>query len=243
MKDWASSHLFLGTAITRLLQADHTLGGLPVFKTIMIGTIIIACASIAAAQSDYKKFEFFAGYSHNRIDTGIGDDDPDLGDIIDEREGFHGFEVSATGNFTRYLGIKGDFSGHFKSRNFPFSPAVPSASVDVESRLFNFLGGIQIKDNSTEGTFKPFAHALVGVAHARNSVDFSSGVCAAVFPSPCPTSFTESETGFAGAFGGGIDIRASDRISIRAIQIDYNPTRLFDSTQHNFRFGVGVVFH
>ena len=214
------------------------------FKTILIGTIIIACASIAAAQSDYKKFEFFGGYSHNRIDTGIGDDDPDLGDIIDEREGFHGFEVSATGNLTRYVGIKGDFSGHFKTREFPFgSIAAPNARVQLESRLFNFLGGVQIKDNSTEGTFKPFAHALVGVAHARNGVDFNADVCAAVFPSPCPTDFTESETGFAGAFGGGIDIRASDRISIRAIQVDYNPTRLFDSTQHNFRIGVGIVFH
>ena len=214
------------------------------FKTIMIGTIIIACASIAAAQSDYKKFEFFAGYSHNRIDTGIGDDDPDFGDIVDEREGFHGFEVSATGNLTRYFGIKGDFSGHFKSRNFPLgSVTVPAAAIDLESRVFNFLGGVQIKDNSTEGTFKPFAHALVGVAHARNRVDFNADVCAAVAPSPCPADFTESETGFAAAFGGGIDIRASDRISIRAIQIDYNPTRLFDSTQHNFRFGVGVVFH
>ena len=70
-------------------------------KTISIATIIIACASIAAAQSDYKKFEFFAGYSHNRIDTGIGDDDPDLDDIIVEREGFHVFEISATGNLSR----------------------------------------------------------------------------------------------------------------------------------------------
>ena len=213
-------------------------------KTIWIGTIIIACASIAAAQSDYKKFEFFAGYSHNRIDTGIGDDDPDLGDIIDEREGFHGFEVSATGNLTRYFGIKGDFSGHFKTETFPFgSIAVPTANVDVKSRLFNFLGGVQLKDNSTEGTFKPFAHALVGVAHARNRIDVNDNFCVAVFPSPCPEDFTESETGFAGAFGGGIDIRASDSISIRAIQIDYNPTRLFDSTQHNFRIGVGIVFH
>jgi len=215
-----------------------------VFKTILIGTIVIACASIAAAQTDYKKFEFFAGYSHNRIDTGISDDDPKLGDIISEREGFNGFEVSATGNFTRYLGIKGDFSEHFKSRNFDFAAfGSPNARIDVESRVFNFLGGIQLKDNSTEGTFKPFAHALVGVAHARNSFDFNADVCTAVFPSPCPTDFTASETGFAAAFGGGIDIRASDRITIRAIQIDYNPTRLFDSTQHNFRFGVGIVFH
>ena len=214
------------------------------FKTILIGTIIIACASIAAAQTDYKKFEFFGGYSHNRIDTGIGDDDPELGDIINEREGFNGFEVSATGNFTRYLGIKADFSGHFKNRNFDFSAlGSPAARVDIKSRLFNFLGGIQLKDNSNEGTFKPFAHALVGVAHARNSADFNADVCAAVFPSPCPTDFTDSQTGFAAAVGGGIDIRASDHISIRAIQIDYNPTRLFDSTQHNFRFGVGIVFH
>ena len=213
-------------------------------KTISIATIIIACASIAAAQSDYKKFEFFAGYSHNRIDTGIGDDDPDLGDIIDEREGFHGFEVSATGNLTRYFGIKGDFSGHFKTRTFPFgSIAVPTAAVDVDSRLFNFLGGVQLKDNSTEGTFKPFAHALVGAAHVRNRVDFNNDVCIAVVPSPCPVDFTDSDTGFAAAFGGGIDIRASDRISVRAIQIDYNPTRVFDSTQHNFRIGVGIVFH
>lgn len=57
------------------------------FKTSLIFTIILACASVAAAQSDYKKFEFFGGYSHNRIDTGIGDDDPDLGDIVNEREG------------------------------------------------------------------------------------------------------------------------------------------------------------
>ena len=209
------------------------------FKTILIGTIIIACASIAAAQSDYKKFEFFGGYSHNRVDTCIGDNDPDLDDVFDEREGFHGFEVSATGNLTRYFGIKGDFSGHFKSRTFPF-PAVPGASVDLDSQLFNLLGGVQIKDNSTEGTFKPFVHALAGVAHARNKVDIIGLSCTGV----CPVDdTTASETGFAAAFGGGIDIRANDRISIRAIQIDYNPTRLFDSTQHNFRFGVGIVFH
>ena len=214
------------------------------FKTMLIGTIIIACASIAAAQTDYKKFEFFAGYSHNRVDTGVSDEDPDLDDIIDEREGFHGFEVSATGNLTRYIGIKGDFSGHFKNRTFPFfSVAAPNANVELDSRLFNFLGGVQIKDNSTEGTFKPFAHALAGVAHVRNRFDFNADVCAAVFPSPCPTDFTDSQTGFAAAIGGGLDIRANDRFSIRAIQVDYNPTRIADSTQHNFRIGVGVVFH
>jgi len=203
-----------------------------VFRTMLILTMIVACASIAAAQSDYKKFEFFGGFSHNRVDTGIGDDDPGLSDIIDEREGFNGFEVSATGNLSRYFGLKADFSAHFKNQTF--SPA-PPASLDVDSRLFNFLGGVQLKD-------KPFAHALVGAAHTRNELTFNNFICLAIVPNPCANT-TVSETGFAGAFGGGLDIRASDRVDVRVIQFDYNPTRLFDSTQHNFRIGVGIVFH
>ena len=212
------------------------------FKTSLIVTIILACASIAAAQTnDYKKFEFFGGFSHNRIDTGIGDEDPSLSDVIDEREGFNGFNTSITGNVTRYVGVKFDFSGHFESRTIPFGPV--SDGIDINSRLYNFLGGVQIKDNSSEKTFKPFAHALFGAAHARNRVDVSNDVCIAIAPSPCPGDFTEKETGWAAAFGGGIDIRASDRVDIRVIQLDYNPTGLFDRTQHNFRIGVGIVFH
>ena len=211
------------------------------FRTMLIGMLMISCASIAAAQSEYKKFEVFAGYSHNRVDTGFGDDDPALDDIIDEREGFHGFNVSATGNVSRYLGFKFDFSGHFKSRSVPLGNVADA--VDIESRIYNFLGGVQVKDNSTDVTFKPFAHALVGGGHVRARVNISDQACIAIFPSPCPDDFTDSETGFAGAFGGGIDIRAGDKIDIRVIQVDYNPMRISGQTLHNFRIGVGIVFH
>ena len=205
--------------------------------------LIAACASISFAQTtdDYHKFEFFGGFSHNRVDTGIDDNDPQLDDIFDEREGFNGFNAAVTGNVTRYVGLKFDFSGHYQKRTFP---VVGTATVDVDSSLYNVLGGIQLKDNSTETKFKPFAHALVGGAHAKVEGTFSNNVCIAVFPSPCPSDFDESDTGFAGAFGGGLDIRVSDRVDVRAIQFDYNPTRLFDGpTQHNFRIGVGIVIH
>ena len=203
-------------------------------RTLLLAILVAACASISLAQStdDYKKWEFYGGYSHNRVDTGSGSS------LISDREGFNGFDTAVTGNITRYVGLKVDFAGHFKSTTIPVS----TTQINVDSSIYNFLGGVQIKDNSNEGTFKPFAHALVGVANGRASVDFNNIACIAISPSPC-SPFTESETGFAGAFGGGIDIRASDRISIRAIQIDYNPTRLFDSTQHNFRIGGGIVFH
>ena len=212
------------------------------FKTILIGTLINACASVAAAQSaDYKKWDFFGGFSHNRIDTGVGDDDADLDDFIDEREGFNGFNASIARNVSSKVGFKFDVSGHYKSRTLPIF-SIQNA-IDINSSLYNFLGGVQLKDNSSEATFKPFAHALVGVAHARNRVTISDSGCIAIFPSPCPSPFTETDTGLAGAIGGGLDIRAGNRFDIRVIQIDYNPTRLFDSTQHNFRFGVGVVIH
>ena len=206
-------------------------------KLLFLGILIVSCAPIAFAQStdDYHKWEFYGGYSHNRIDTGSGSS------IITDREGFNGFDTAITGNITRYVGLKVDFAGHFKNKSIPLSPP-SSARVDIDSSLYNFLGGVQLKDNSTETRFKPFAQALVGLAHGRNKVEFIDVVCIAVVPSPC-SNFTETDTGLAGAFGAGLDIRAGSRFDIRAIQIDYNPTRLFDSTQHNFRIGAGIVIH
>ena len=49
--------------------------------------------------------------------------------------------------------------GHFTERTIP----VNTARLDIEGNLWNFLGGVQLKDNAKEGTFKPFAHAWVGV--------------------------------------------------------------------------------
>lgn len=211
------------------------------FKTILIGTLILGCASVAAAQSDnYKRWDIFGGFSHNRIDTGIGDADPDLDDFVAKREGFNGWNASATLN-GRYMGLKFDVSGHYKSHTLNIFGV--QNGLDFNSRIYNFLGGVQVKDNSSEKTFKPFAHALAGAAHGRNRIHVDNQVCIAIVPNPCPDDFTVSETGFAAAFGGGLDIRASDRLDIRVIQADYNPTRLFGSTQHNFRFGVGLVFH
>ncbi len=208
--------------------------------------VLCTCATPSLGQSDYRRLEIFGGYSHNRVDVGpVEDFDPDddieFSDIFDEREGFNGFNASITGNFHRYWGAKFDYSYHQKS--FSFGPD------NTTIRIHNFLGGIQVKDNSTDATFKPFAHALVGVG--RTAADLSE--------------FDENlvdfdDSGFAAAVGGGIDIRLTPRIDLRAIQIDYNPMK-FDFTDfgtvgvpgtptlqgdlkrtlHNFRFGIGIV--
>lgn len=66
-----------------------------------------------------------------------------------------------------------------------------------------------------------FAHALFGLEHAR-----AGGF---------------SDTGFAMAFGGGLDRSVNDRVSIRAIQIDYIPNRFSGEWFHDIRIGAGVV--
>jgi opacity protein-like surface antigen len=197
--------------------------------------VLSVCVFAQNSDDDYKRNEFYAGFSHQQV--GNRDHDP-----------FNGFEVSYVRNVHRYIGIKGDFSAAYRNLDFT-SPAfnttgVASATVRFENRrsLYNFLGGVQIKDNASEARFKPFAHALVGVAHNRNTTKNITCIsnCSALALNT--DDFTFSDTGFGGAFGGGIDLKVNDKIDFRLIQVDYNPVYTNSRVNNNFRFGVGFVF-
>jgi hypothetical protein len=213
---------------------------------VALGLTLLSTAIMFGQTTDIKKGEVFVGYSNGQIDTGV-DSGSSINDFFRDRENFNGFEVSGVYNLGRWWGIKGDFSAHYNSQRFSETiPGTPSVDVTVRNKnsLYNFLGGVQLKDNSNEGTWKPFAHALVGAAHARSK--FTELTCTVTGTNvPCPTGFTDdtfSDTGLAAAFGGGLDIRVSDKFQIRAIQIDYNPVRIGGFTNHNARFGAGIVF-
>ena len=216
-------------------------------KLFLSGLMTLVCASFGLAQtttSDYKKSEFFVGYSNGQVDTGIETEEGNpFEEFARERESFHGFNASGVFNVNRYLGIKGDVSGTYNNKEFNFTvPTGPTTSstvrFDTNNSLYNFLGGVQVKDNATEARFKPFGYALVGAGHGRTKVKNVT----------CPTGVdcsdieTSSETGLAGAFGGGIDIKINDRVDFRAIKVDYNPIKFDSGTQHNVRFGIGFVF-
>ena len=172
-----------------------------------------------------------------------GDIDDDLGLDLDDRESFHGFNVSGVYNVSRYIGIKGDVSGTYSNRGFSFNVPIPeggggSIAFETKSSLYNFLGGVQVKDNSNSGRLKPFAHALAGTAYSRikiSGLGCSPGI-------DCTGFEGGSETNFAGAFGGGLDVRLSRRVQIRLIQVDYNPIWFDGGVQNNIRFGFGLVF-
>jgi opacity protein-like surface antigen len=203
--------------------------------------IISSVSALAQSATDYKRSEIFVGYSNNQVDTGADSEDS-VQNFFDDRLTFHGFNASGVVNVNRYVGIKADVSGTYRKDDFriPVTTGTTTNNVtfSANSSLYNFLGGVQIKDNASEGRLKPFAYALAGAGHGRVKVKDLT----------CPTGVdctdfgSDSETGLAGAFGGGLDIRLNDRVDFRAIKVDYNPIRFDSGTQHNVRIGVGFVF-
>lgn len=209
-------------------------------KTIFASFILlIFCASVAFAQSDeISKGEFFAGYSVLRADVGETGD-ADIDNALSEGRNFQGFNVSGVYNFSKYVGLKADVSGHYKN----FGANIPGFTNQpkINASLYNVLGGVQIKNNSKTRRVKPFVHALFGVGIAKAKLN--NAFCQEALGTNCPAEFRESETAFSMAFGGGLDVRASKRVSFRLFQVDYNPLRKNGETTNNMRFSFGIVFH
>lgn len=193
-------------------------------KALFAALFLCVCAAAASAQTtDYRKGEFFAGYSANEVDThGAFSTNPnDTG-----RNHFNGLNLEGTYNFTRYLGAQADFSYHQRSGDI----TVGTTTTNVTAKLTQFMGGIKIQDNANDTRIRPFAHALIGVAHASGEVN-SVGVFG-----------TETDNGLALAFGGGVDFRVAKKLDVRAVQVDYNPTHIVGETDHNIRISTGLNF-
>jgi opacity protein-like surface antigen len=211
--------------------------------------VLLCSATIAVAQApnqdDYPKWEVFAGYSALGVRTNqkiinFG------GSVLHTAGDFGsntGFETSVTRNFTRHIGLKGDFSAYFNTDNdrrpitiCGLTCTTATQDIQLETRLYNFLAGPEFKArNHTRLT--PFAYALGGFAHTTEQ-----------FSSPGPTFnilLKETRNSFAMALGGGLDLRATKRVSVRA-SMDYNPVFLSDFAggRRDFaRISLGVLFH
>ena len=225
-----------------------------------LATLILAFTTTAWAQSDdYKQWEFFGGYSALHFDNFAGDtDSPAVNSVLGNRQTLRGFNLAITRNFHKYVGATFDYSLHLREDNF----SRPAGNGTIDSTVQNFLGGITVKNNMEDGPrFKPFGHALFGVAVQK--VDVDSPQLPAIFGI---SDFHVNETSFAMAFGGGVDIKLNHRFDIRAAQIDWNiinrgdqqtgivlaptpnqvvgtPFVIPGTRQDNLRLSVGIVIH
>jgi opacity protein-like surface antigen len=193
-------------------------------KLMLATLLIVCCATLALAQNtdEYPKNEMFVGYSYNNADINSLTINPG-------RTGLHGINLEYTRNINHVVGITADFSGHIKRDSFTTS----AGEFQHNREQYNLLVGLQFKARS-QRRVTPFAHALFGGGLFRG---FS-----AILSPASNTYFFDDAKSFALVFGGGLDFKASKRITVRAVQADYKPTFFGQGRQDNFRLSFGVVF-
>jgi opacity protein-like surface antigen len=180
----------------------------------MIRNFVVLCAVLSLSLVAFgqegvqaPKAEIFGGYQYFHADSGISG-----------LSGFNlnGWNASASGFFSRNLGVTADFSGSYGT------PSV--LGVGVKTNFYTFLFGPTVRvPNSSRLT--PFAHVLFGGGRISGS---AFGVSA-------------SSTDFTWAAGGGVDVNLSRNFAIRLGQADFLQTRVAGSSQNNFRYSTGIV--
>jgi opacity protein-like surface antigen len=176
-----------------------------------------------------------------------------LNHIFCDRRDFHGFNLGAKYNLSPTLGIRTDFSAYFnKDRSVDTFGTGADAHTDTNSfdeKTYVLVIGPEVRREY--GSWRPFAHAMAGVARqTATDTQTSTG----------PFDFTihDRTTSLALKVGGGIDVRISPRLDLRVIEIDYEPIfakdrhtpvqGFFDQsvkgkTAQNVTLSVGIVWH
>jgi opacity protein-like surface antigen len=212
-------------------------------KSLLTFVFLLILSSAAVAQ-EYPKAELFGGYSYLRTDS----EEIDLvaGNQVTttRRHGgnLNGFSLSANYNPAKWLGIVIDFGGVYGSiDNTIIVPGTVNATFGVRTNLHTLLAGPQFAWRGDNTTF--FVRGLAGVGFLDQSLTLNG------------QKIVDDRTAFAAAAGGGVDIKLTDTISLRAAQVEYLLTRFGDAniqingqtlsasdTQHNLRVSTGFVF-
>jgi len=130
-----------------------------------------------------------------------------------------GWNVAFDFNANNNWAITADVSGHYGTRD------VERPYEGTSVKYHNFLVGPKYTFGSSEKV-RPYVHALYGLSHIS---------------APAPQT---TENNFVQAYGGGVDIRLNDKISIRAAQVDYVGIRRVPNVprfEANVRFSAGIT--
>lgn len=172
------------------------------------------------------------------------------------------YETSLNYTFTRFgsatnahafnaNGGNGQFAYNF---NRWFSGVVDLGAVHnanfTDATVTNYLGGPRI--TMRKSRLAPYFQVLAGGAYSTQSlaapidaIAFEQGI---VLPGGTTIRATRQQTGFAMAAGGGLDVKLSRHVSLRAFEVEYFMTRLNDfravgdNTQDNIRASAGISF-
>ncbi len=129
------------------------------------------------------------------------------------RYNLNGWNAQGTYNLNHWLGATADFGGYYGS---PFT---------LSANDYSFLFGPTVSLRTSH--FTPYVHALFGVDRAHLSLIGGS----------------VTNSAFAMAVGGGLDVPIKGRFSLRAAQVDWLRSDHFSTSQNNLRVSTGLVLH
>ena len=77
--------------------------------------MLLVLTPLVMAQDDYKKYEFFGGYSTMSFDNLGGDtNNAVVNEVFGEKSNLRGLNLAITRNFHKYFGAKFDYSLHLR---------------------------------------------------------------------------------------------------------------------------------
>jgi hypothetical protein len=155
--------------------------------------------------------------------------------------------VSALAQQTPQVEVFGGYSNltsNLNATNFNLS----GFNVSVTENLNSWFGGVLdfSSHNGTEAGFKTNMQTLMyGPVFAYRKhpsfVPFVHGMAGVVRGGPEYLNISMPEYRVGLVAGGGVDLKVSQRVSLRLIQADYLMTRFSSARQDNIRLSVGIV--
>ncbi|MGH9872172.1 MAG: outer membrane beta-barrel protein [Pyrinomonadaceae bacterium] len=112
------------------------------------------------------------------------------------RRNLHGFTLAAAANFRKHWAVEADVTNTTKD------------TLGVNQHLITYLVGLRYTWRKDDSKLEPFVHALVGGGQLGG------------FPQIGGTRPITTD-GWAGKFGGGLDVKAGRHVAIRVFQVDY----------------------
>jgi hypothetical protein len=114
---------------------------------------------------------------------------------VSDRLTLHGFTVAAAANFRKHWAVEADVTG---TRTFH----------GVRRDFITYMVGPRYTWRKDNSKMQPFVHALIGGGQLSGFV--------------LPTTGLRGTTdGWAGKFGGGLDVIAGRHVAVRVFQVDY----------------------
>jgi hypothetical protein len=127
-----------------------------------------------------------------------------------------GWVVAATAPLNKNVGIVGEVGGNYRSRTFD--------DFKISVQEYSFLGGVKVQ-HAASPRATVFGQMLAGTAMFRGSAEGESDSTFVLTLQP----------------GGGVDVKLTPRVGVRA-QGDYRYNTRNGDSLNQFRVAVGLVF-